>query len=138
MTMSSRPPGLLLVLVAALVGLVLVPGSMSASDDGSESAQATAAGDPLGIALNHVRANTAELGVTSADVADLFVTSQSTSRHSGVTHVNLNQRFRGLEVFGGHATVNVAAEGRVVFLPHIYRRDVGQGTTSSLGVEARR
>jgi extracellular elastinolytic metalloproteinase len=116
MTMSSRPPGLLLVLVAALVGLALVPGSMSAPDDGSESAQATDAGDPLDTALSHVRENTAELGVTSADVADLFVTSRYTSRHNGVTHVNLNQRFRGLEVFGGHATVNIAADGRVVFV----------------------
>jgi hypothetical protein len=116
MTMSSRPPGLLLVLVAAVVGLVLVPGSMSASDAGSESEPATDVGDPLGIALSHVRANTAELGVMSADVADLFVTSRYTSRHNGVTHVNLNQRFRGLEVFGGHATVNVAADGRVVFV----------------------
>jgi extracellular elastinolytic metalloproteinase len=114
--MSSRPPGLLLVLVAALTALVLVPGSMSASDGGSESAQAGEAGDALDIALSHVRTNTAALGVTSADVADLFVTSRSTSRHNGVTHVNLNQRFRDLEVFGGHATVNVAADGRVVFV----------------------
>ena len=60
--MSSRPPGLLLVLVAALVALVLVPGSMSASEGGSESAQAAEAGDALGVALSHVRANTAELG----------------------------------------------------------------------------
>jgi len=113
--MSSRPPGLLLVLVAAVVALVLVPGSMSASDAGSQSS-AAAAGDALDIALSHVRTSTTELGVTSADVADLFVTSRYTSRHNGVTHVNLNQRFRDLEVFGGHARVNVAADGRVVFV----------------------
>jgi extracellular elastinolytic metalloproteinase len=113
--MSSRPPGLLLVLVAAVVALVLVPGSMSASDAGSQSS-AAAAGDALDIALSHVRTSTTELGVMSADVADLFVTSRYTSRHNGVTHVNLNQRFRDLEVFGGHATVNVAADGRVVFV----------------------
>jgi extracellular elastinolytic metalloproteinase len=115
MIMSSRPPGLLLVLVAAIMALVLVPGSMSASDAGSSSAQA-GAGDALDIALSHVRTSTAELGVTSVDVADLFVTSRYTSRHNGVTHVNLNQRFRGLEVFGGHATVNVTRDGRVAFV----------------------
>ncbi|MGH3018686.1 MAG: M36 family metallopeptidase [Gaiellaceae bacterium] len=113
--MPCRPPGLLLVLVAALMALVLVPGSMSASDGGNESAQAAGAEDALGIALSHVRENAAELGVTSADVADLFVTSSYTSSHSGVTHVNLNQRYRGLEVFGGHATVNVAADRSVIF-----------------------
>ncbi|MGH3012891.1 MAG: M36 family metallopeptidase, partial [Gaiellaceae bacterium] len=114
--MSRRPSGLLLVLVAALTALVLVPGSMSAVDGAGQSAPAADAGDALGVALSHVRANAAELDVTSADVADLVVTSRSTSRHSGVTHVNLNQRFRGLEVFSGHATVNVAADGRVVFV----------------------
>ena len=114
--MFSRPPGLLLVLAAALTALVLVPGSMSASDAGSSSAQAAGTGDALDIALSHVRTSTDELGVSSVDVADLFVTSQYTSRHNGVTHVNLNQRFRDLEVFGGHATVNVAGDGRVVFV----------------------
>ena len=121
--MSSRPPGLRLVLVAALVALVLVPGSMSASD-GSGSPQATAAGDAVGIAFGHVRDNAADFGVTRADVTDLFVTSSSTSRHNGVTHVYLNQRYRGLEVFGGYATVNVAKDGRVVF---------ARGTLADLG-----
>ena len=101
--MFGRQPGPVLVAVVVLVALVLVPGSMSATDGAGGSAPAADAGDPLGIALSHVRANTSDLGVTSADVADLFVTSQYTSRHNGVTHVNLNQRFRGLEVFGGHA-----------------------------------
>ena len=114
--MFSRAPGLLLVLVAVVTALALVPGSMSASDAGSSSAQASGAGDALDIALSHVRTSTDELGVTSADVTDLFVTSQYTSGHNGVTHVNLNQRSRGLEVFGGHATVNVARDGRVVFV----------------------
>jgi extracellular elastinolytic metalloproteinase len=116
MIMSSRPPGLLLVLVAAIMALVLVPGSMSASDAGSSSGQGAGAGDALDIALSHVRTSTDELGVSSVDIADLFVTSQYTSGHNGVTHVNLNQRFRDLEVFGGHATVNVARDGRVVFV----------------------
>src|SRR5262245_8038658 len=114
--MFSRPPGLLLVLAAAVTALVLVPGSMSASDAGSTSAQAAAGGDALDIALSHVRSSTGDLGVSSVDVADLFVTSQYTSRHNGVTHVNLNQRFQDLEVFGGQATVNVARDGRVVFV----------------------
>ena len=108
--MSRRPPGLFLVLVAALMALVLVPGSMSAPDSSEPAA------DERDVALSYVRANAAELGATSADVADLVVTSSSRSTASGVTHVNLNQRFRGLEVFGAHATVNVAADGRVIFV----------------------
>ena len=91
--------GPLPVLVAALMALVLVPGSMSATDGAGESQPGV---DALSIALDHVTTNAAELGVTRADVADLVVTSSYRSTASGVTHVNLNQRFRGLEVFGGH------------------------------------
>jgi hypothetical protein len=74
-----------------VTALVLVPSSLSASDAGTATA-----GDPVGRALGYVGENPAELGVTSADVANLFVTSAYRSAHSGVTHVNLNQRFRGL------------------------------------------
>jgi extracellular elastinolytic metalloproteinase len=63
----------------------------------------------------YVDANAAALGVTRADVGDLVVTSAYSSSHNGVTHVNLNQRHLGLEVFGGHSTVNVTGAGDVVF-----------------------
>jgi extracellular elastinolytic metalloproteinase len=88
---------------AMLVVLAFVP-----------TAAANAAADPLDVARDHVNENAADLGVTRADVTDLAVTSRYRSAHSGVTHVNLNQRFRELEVFGGHVTVNVAADGRVI------------------------
>jgi extracellular elastinolytic metalloproteinase len=101
-------PGLILVLSAAIVALVLVPGSLSAAEDGSADLA-------LDTALDYVSDNASDLGVTSADVADLFVTSQYTSSHNGITHVNLGQRYQGLEVFGGYVTVNVDAAGRVVF-----------------------
>ena len=104
--------GPLPVLVAALMALVLVPGSMSATDGAGESQPGV---DALSIALDHVTTNAADLGVTRADVANLVVTTSYRSTASGVTHVNLNQRFRGLEVFGGHVTVNVGRDGKVVF-----------------------
>ena len=92
--------------------LVLVV-SLLAAAPGSLSAQSSA--DALDVALTYVDKNAAQLGVTSADVADLFVTSNYRSSHNNVTHVNLNQRYQDLEVFGGHVTVNVAADGHVVF-----------------------
>ena len=102
-----------LMTVIVVTALALVPSSLSASD--SVTAADAAAGDALDSALAYVNSHPAELGVTSADLADLHATSIVKSRHSGVTHVNLNQRFQGLEVFDAHATVNVAADGRVVF-----------------------
>jgi hypothetical protein len=72
--------------------------------------------DPVEIALRYVEANPDALGVTDADVDDLAVASSYRSSHNGVTHVNVNQRFDGLEVFGAYATVNVADEGEVLFV----------------------
>jgi extracellular elastinolytic metalloproteinase len=95
------------VLGACVFMLALVPGSPSAQSGGTV--------DPLDVARGHVDRNAARLGVSRADVGDLFATSRYRSSHSGITHVNLNQRFRDLEVFGGQVTVNVADDGRAVF-----------------------
>ena len=107
--MAVTSPRRRLVLVVALLALVFVPGSMS----GVAGANAARAARRRAQLPRHRTPTT--LGVTSADVADVAVTSQYRSSHSGVTHVNFNQRVEGLEVFGAHVTVNVAADGRVIF-----------------------
>ncbi|MFJ8577912.1 M36 family metallopeptidase [Micromonospora sp. NPDC093277] len=66
--------------------------------------------------MRYLRAHPADYGVSAADLSDLVVSSSYTSRHSGVTHVNLTQRHEDLEVFGATATVNVARDGSVVFV----------------------
>jgi extracellular elastinolytic metalloproteinase len=91
---------------ACLLALALVPSSISAA-----GASTT---DPLGVALTHLEKSAPALGVTPGDVADMFVTSSYRSAHNGVTHVNLNQRYQELEVFGGAVTVNVKADGQVL------------------------
>jgi extracellular elastinolytic metalloproteinase len=119
--MAFKPPGLVLVL-SALLALALVPGAGSAPDTGT-------GGDPLEIALGYLSENAAEVGVTPADLGDLFVTSRVRSAHSGVTHVNLNQRYRGLEVFGGHGTVSVGRDGAVVFAAGTFVAGLGKGAS---------
>jgi hypothetical protein len=105
-----------------VTALVLVPSSLPSSDSGVASG--AGAGDPVGLALAYVAENPGELGVTGADVADLATTSTVKSAHNGVTHVNVNQRFQGLEVFEGHATVSVGANGRVVFAAGAFVRNL--------------
>ncbi|MBY8875603.1 M36 family metallopeptidase [Micromonospora sp. PLK6-60] len=73
-------------------------------------------GSPAEIATRYLRAHPAEYGVRAADLADLTVASSYTSKHSGVTHVNLAQRHQDREVFGATATVSVARDGSVVFV----------------------
>ncbi|MGH7214522.1 MAG: M36 family metallopeptidase [Tepidisphaeraceae bacterium] len=91
--------------------------------------------DPAG-AIDYVKGSAAKLGVTRADVADVFVTSKFKSSHSGVTHVNLNQRYQGLEVFGAHATVSVAAGGEVIFASGALLRDLGARASGDENLDA--
>lgn len=71
-------------------------------------------GDPLSIALNFIEAHSQELGVTAVDVADLVVTDQYTSRHTGVTHIYLQQQYEGIGVFNGRININIAPDGSVI------------------------
>ena len=92
------------------------PHSCLRSGGGHGCRDSRGAADPVEIALGYLEANPGALGVTAADVDDLAVASSYRSSHNGVTHVNVNQRFDGLEVFGAYATVNVADEGEVLFV----------------------
>ena len=109
--MSHARRSRLIGLSAALVALTLVPTPMLAADTESQSKDG-----PVAIARSHVADNAASLGVGSADVSDLRVASSYRSAHNGVTHVNMNQRFDGLEVFGAYVTVNVASDDEVLFV----------------------
>ena len=74
-------------------------------------------------ALKYLRDRAASLGLTAADVADVMVTSETVSSHSGVTHVYLRQRYRGIEITGADITVNLARDGTMshtgLFVPNV-------------------
>jgi len=129
--MPSRSFWLVLALAAAT--LALVPSAMPAADTGTASS--TEAG-PVDVALAYADANAADLGATRADVADLVVTSAYKSSHNSITHVNLNQRFEGLEVFGAHATVNVASSGKVIFAAGAFVSDLRAASTDDADLAA--
>jgi len=82
---------------------------------GVASDRAAAAGDgAVDAALRYLQQNKQELGLAGSDIADVVVSSTVLSSHTGVTHVYLQQRYRGIEVWNGILTVNVAADGRVI------------------------
>ena len=64
-------------------------------------------------ALAYVRSQAPTLGVTLPDLADLVVTSEAPSPQTGVTHVYVRQRFRGIEIVGGDITVTIARDGSI-------------------------
>ncbi|RKR92158.1 fungalysin/thermolysin propeptide [Micromonospora pisi] len=119
---------LLVTTLVAVLTPTLAPPAWAAPDDTSgDSAQAGRnalfltgpnEGKPETIAIDYLRTNPARYGVSDADLSDLVVSSRTTSQQSGVTHVNLSQRYQELEVFGATATVSVASDGSVIFVGH--------------------
>src|SRR5918996_1878663 len=112
---SRRP-----IIIAAAAALTISGAAFAAPAAGGdvagselESATNANADD---LAIKYVREHADDLGVSPEDLRDVVVLSSYMSQHNGVTHVNLGQRFEGLEVFGGHATVNVTREGGILFI----------------------
>ena len=64
-------------------------------------------------ARQHLLKQAKSLGVLPADLADLRVQDQYTTRHNGVTHLYLTQYHQGLEVFNAQASLHFDAEGRL-------------------------
>ena len=113
-------------LAAAVVGAI----ATAALRPAVATAQAGAA-DAREIALDYVRDHAGQLGTTRADTAELAVMGSYRSSHNGVTHVTVNQRRRGLEVFGAYATVSIAADDRVIFAGGSLVRGVTGGADSA-------
>ncbi|HEX6338977.1 MAG TPA: M36 family metallopeptidase [Jiangellaceae bacterium] len=97
---------------------------------------AAAAADPEDLAIDHVQQHADDLGVSSKDVIDVVVLSSYTSRHTGVTHVNVLQQFRGLEVFGGHATVNIMPDGSVLYVGNSLVSDLREASPDTTELDA--
>jgi hypothetical protein len=114
--MRRRPLWLALVLVTTMAWTVLPLGASAQEQDDEHPVFLTGPneGDPEDIAVDYLRSEAEVYGLSEMDVADLTVRSSYTSRHNGVTHVNVNQRFRGREVFQADMTLNIAEDGAVV------------------------
>src|SRR5688500_14501957 len=83
-----------------------------------------ARGRPADLSKHYIREHGNEADLTAEDVADVVVTSETKSRHTGITHVYLRQRVDGLEVFGADSNFNVGADGALLsfgtsFLPEV-------------------
>ena len=77
-------------------------------------------GDPLGIALKYLQQNKNLLGLTGADLLDIVVTDQYTDEYNGITHIYLQQRYKGIEVANGNLNINIAIDGSVINLGHSF------------------
>ncbi len=85
--------------------------------------------------MRHLEQSAAQHGVTDADLTDLVVSSVYSSPHNGVTHVNVNQRYQGREVFGAYATVNIA-DGKVLYVGDSLVRGLDAQSAAAPDVDA--
>src|SRR5829696_3680384 len=96
---------------------------------GATPALAAPTGD---VAREYVSSHAGKFGVQRADVANLSVTSSYKTAATGVTHVNLNQRVAGYDVFDSSVTVNVGRDGRIVFAGGSLQRGLSAGSTTAV------
>ena len=80
----------------------------------SSSAASGAAPGATDIALEYVKKNNHQLGLSGSDVNEIAISDTVASAHNGVTHVYLQQQHRGIDVFTGLINVNVARDGSVL------------------------
>ena len=73
-----------------------------------------AEGDPLDIGLGYLTDNAGALGLVAEDVVQLIVTDQYTDVRTGITHIYLQQTYRGLPVANAVANINVTASGEII------------------------
>ncbi len=81
-------------------------------------------GDALEQVIGLMRDRDTEGGYTPDDFADVVLSSQSVSRHNGITHLYFRQRIGGIEVYNGDASANIAADGTVLNLHNRFVRDL--------------
>jgi len=78
------------------------------------ASSASAAPSAVETARAYVQHHKQELGLTGSDINDYAVSSEVTDRHTGVTHVYLQQLHKSIEVHGAILNVNVAPDGSVL------------------------
>jgi extracellular elastinolytic metalloproteinase len=72
--------------------------------------------DPMSIALDFIRADGRTRGLTEADVREVMVLSRTVSSHNQTTHIQLRQRFGGIEVANANTSISISRDGRVINL----------------------
>ncbi len=81
-------------------------------------------GDAYDIAHAYIQSHREELGLTTADVEAMMVRDRYVTRHNGVTHMYLQQRLDGIEVWNGIINVNVARDGSIINLGNGFISDL--------------
>ena len=78
------------------------------------TATTAAAGSAVDSARAYLLRHSREMGLTGSDLREVVVSSEVASRHNGVTHVYLQQRYRGIDVHNAIVNVSIGKGGDVI------------------------
>lgn len=81
-------------------------------------------------AADYLQRTASELGLGDADLQDLILLDAYQTRHSGVTHVYVQQRFEGVPVHNAIASVAFRADGTPLAAPHRFVADLADAVES--------
>lgn len=116
--------------VVIMAGFVLAFGlSASASgvspkpDSPGQFLTGPADGPAIDIVLAYIAADRGALGLLESDLTEMKV-DHYLSAHSGVTHIEIHQLHRGIEVHRGKILANVAADGSIINLHNTFQSDL--------------
>jgi extracellular elastinolytic metalloproteinase len=77
------------------------------------------------VAMDHIQKNKQKLEVTDEDIADLVLSSESTSK-KGIKHYYLKQQYQGIEIHGAVINVSVDGSGNVITMGNRFQKQVGR------------
>ncbi|MEM7105143.1 MAG: M36 family metallopeptidase [Bacteroidota bacterium] len=75
-------------------------------------------------ALVFLQQQSEKLGLSENDIADVIVTDNYSSRHNGVTHVYLKQRFQGIIIERAVVNVNLNGQYNLISLHNRFHNDL--------------
>ncbi|HHS94964.1 MAG TPA: hypothetical protein ENJ45_00115, partial [Phaeodactylibacter sp.] len=71
---------------------------------------------PLDIALRYIEAQRHQLGLSTNDIRNIYLSDVYTSKHNRLTHIYLQQTHQGIEVSSALINVNITPEGKILYI----------------------
>ncbi len=85
----------------------------------------------LDLALRTIEQSAPSLGLQAEDISDLAVSDMYSSSQNGLTHVYLNQRYKGIPIHNAITSVHITKEGKVFDSPsRFYKNLAGRINTT--------
>ncbi len=73
---------------------------------------------PLDIGIQHIKKHQAEWGLSDLDIQDLRISNLYQTKSTGVTHLYLNQRYKGIDVLRNLINITIDQNGKAYNVGH--------------------